>query len=238
MEIRLIAVKLTFVISGFLLTLWANGQSINKSYFGRWGKTNWKYEFKDSNVYTKKINGYYGDTLIEGQYQLKTDTIMLLSKRLFDNPECFLIRGNVIIDLWIAYDYMDNNLVSTYYSRNHRKKIIFLGSPPNYFDKIPIPYDTLSYDDEILKKIEAGYPSIYYRNDTILKGQSQVNFQFDTEHYNVLIISLSFIKSDTEYKMVENTDFVFDWINQTLKIINGDIQGAIIQTHWIYREME
>jgi hypothetical protein len=99
-------------ISSFIFMLLASrsdAQTIDKKYRGWWGDTQWTFEFKRDGSFERSSAGHYGSTHVFGKYEVKADTIHLLSG--FQNTdgtlnEYYLIdQEGYIIDLRLLYDY-------------------------------------------------------------------------------------------------------------------------------------
>lgn len=98
--------------TGILLLLFTSkveGQSISGVYSGWWGSTWWEFRFLMNNTYIRTSTGHYGNTVVNGEYKLRKDTIILI--RGFENThgtvnEKYLIDGDsCIIDIDLGYDY-------------------------------------------------------------------------------------------------------------------------------------
>lgn len=100
----------------FMLTPWlAGAQNFEKSFQAYWGSTDWKFEFHRDGTYKRTSDGHYGNTVVEGRYTVKKDSIELTG---YENSQgtinrfYVLDKDSMLIDLSLRYDYLpDTNLV-------------------------------------------------------------------------------------------------------------------------------
>lgn len=105
-----------FLIVTFLITVTnVTGQSITGTYSSWWASTWWEFRFLMNNTYIRTSSGHYGNTVVNGEYKVSNDTIILVSG--FKNThgtvnEKYLIDGDsCIIDIDLKYDYCKTKTV-------------------------------------------------------------------------------------------------------------------------------
>lgn len=85
------------------------GQTIEKTFQGCWGDTNWKLQFSKNGNYKRISDGHYGFTTVKGKYKIENDTIRIISgyqKTHSTINELYIIDDNVLIDLHLGYGYV------------------------------------------------------------------------------------------------------------------------------------
>ncbi len=84
-------------------------QTFEKSFQGLWASTSWTYNFYKDGTYDRVSMGHYGNTTIDGNYKIKSDTIILLNgfKKTDGtvNETYILDKDSMLIDLNLRYDY-------------------------------------------------------------------------------------------------------------------------------------
>jgi len=103
----------------------AVGQTMQTTFSGWWAETHWQFDFNKDGTYKRSSVGHYGSTLVKGKYEMKSDTIHLLTG--FQNTsgtvnEFYLLdKQGYLIDLRLLYDYRLQSGKDVFY--NSRKRL-------------------------------------------------------------------------------------------------------------------
>jgi len=101
--------KQVFVVSLLLVTNIAFAQAFVGSFDGWWARTDWRFEFKPVGTFQRTSTGHYGNTIVNGTYEMQGDTIRVLTGS--DNTDgtlrsiYVLDTNGFLIDLRLRYDY-------------------------------------------------------------------------------------------------------------------------------------
>jgi hypothetical protein len=106
--------------------MYSEAQTFQKKFSGWWADTQWNFEFRSDGSFKRNSGGHYGNTNVLGKYEIKHDTIHLLSGFLETNGtvnEYYLIDKNgYLIDLTLLYDYKPINGKHEIYMSKERKE--------------------------------------------------------------------------------------------------------------------
>jgi hypothetical protein len=102
------------------------GQTFDRTFQGWWASTNWIFEFRANGTYTRTSSGHYGNTIVNGTYQINSDTVRLLTG--FNethgtvNEKYLVDNDTLLIDLNLRYDYLQTSVPSqSFYSSKVRE---------------------------------------------------------------------------------------------------------------------
>jgi hypothetical protein len=96
-------------------------------------------------------------------------------------------------------------------------------------------YDSDTTTDEIIRKVDAGQPTWFFKTDT-LNNERLYSFIIPQKNCDKITVFVNLPAEKRE--LVANVDYVFDCENYKLTIINQELQNAraIIRMTWFYRD--
>jgi hypothetical protein len=95
-----------------------------------------------------------------------------------------------------------------------------------------------SVDDEIVKKINFGSPTIWVKDFKLERGKDSIDFIFQTDCSNIWVTDLIVITDCLTYHLLYDTDFAFNQSSQKLILQNQSLiaSGGILKIKWLCRD--